>query len=244
MAVHPLGSKSMLTRMCEEEKRTRKKASPLGILMELNKNKDKETGGETSEFYDQKLVEAYDQYKPRFHEMYPEDMDPLQYLLVKSLWTSTDPVKGRLAKGRIFGAGCSSVAAIVLVDDPIVVPSPPPTVDALEELRRRCEKRLCDEASSRAASSGEPTLVSHQYPFYGKLHGDWFVGPDGDDAHSTSVHAASTASSAEDPDVQPHPAAGTTPTPASAPAPSPVPASGDRVPTSGYPAQDDITRLD
>ncbi|GAA0187292.1 hypothetical protein LIER_34580 [Lithospermum erythrorhizon] len=37
--------------------------------------------------------------------MYGEDKDPLQYPLMKSLWTSIDPVKAGLAKGRVFGAG-------------------------------------------------------------------------------------------------------------------------------------------
>ncbi|GAA0184734.1 hypothetical protein LIER_32022 [Lithospermum erythrorhizon] len=67
MASHPLGSKSMLTQLHEEDKRNRKNASPLGLLMELNKKKDKETGEETDEVYDQKWVDAFEQYKPRFH---------------------------------------------------------------------------------------------------------------------------------------------------------------------------------
>ncbi|GAA0186992.1 hypothetical protein LIER_34280 [Lithospermum erythrorhizon] len=218
MASHPLGSKSMLTRLREEEKRTGKKASPLGLLMELNKKKDKETGEVTGEVYDQKWVDAYEQYKPRFHEMFREDTDPLEYPLVKSLWTSTDVVKGGLAKGRVLVAGCSSIAAALLVDDPVAVPPPPPTTNVIEELSQRCEEaeRLCNEAStSGAASSGEPSLVSRQSSCCGKLHGDWIVGPDGDDAQSSSVHVASTTSSAKDPVVQPHPAAGTAPAPAS-----------------------------
>ncbi|GAA0184733.1 hypothetical protein LIER_32021 [Lithospermum erythrorhizon] len=67
-------------------------------------------------------------------------MDPLQYPLVKSLWTSTNAVKGGLAKGRVLGAGCSPVAVALLVDDPVAVPPPPPTADVIEELRRRWEE--------------------------------------------------------------------------------------------------------
>ncbi|GAA0162859.1 hypothetical protein LIER_39490 [Lithospermum erythrorhizon] len=78
------------------------------------------------------MVEAFDQYKPRFYEIFREDVDPLRYPLVKSLWISTDHVKGGLAKVRVFGVGCSSVAEFVLVDDLVVVPQPPPTVNVTD----------------------------------------------------------------------------------------------------------------
>ncbi|GAA0166983.1 hypothetical protein LIER_40290 [Lithospermum erythrorhizon] len=68
--------------------------------------------------------------------MYGEDKDPLQYPLVKSLWTSTDPVKGGSEKGQI----AVSVAAAVLVDDLVTVPAPPPAIDEMDELRWRCEE--------------------------------------------------------------------------------------------------------
>ncbi|GAA0148615.1 hypothetical protein LIER_08005 [Lithospermum erythrorhizon] len=79
-----------------------------------------------------------------------------QYPLVNSLWTSTDAVKGGLTKGKVFGAGCSSVAAALLVDDPVAVPSPPPTADVMEELRRRFEveqeRQRFEEERSKALS--------------------------------------------------------------------------------------------
>ncbi|GAA0183673.1 hypothetical protein LIER_42444 [Lithospermum erythrorhizon] len=77
MVVHSLRSKSMLTQICEEKKMTGKKASPLGILMELNKKKDKKTREEIGEVYDYNLVMTFEQYKPRFDELYGEDKDPL-----------------------------------------------------------------------------------------------------------------------------------------------------------------------
>ncbi|GAA0172630.1 hypothetical protein LIER_26420 [Lithospermum erythrorhizon] len=67
--------------------------------------------------------------------------------IVKSLWTSMDPVKGRMEKGRVFGVGTSSVAVALLVDDLDEVPQPPPTANVMEELRRKCEE---EEARNRA----------------------------------------------------------------------------------------------
>ncbi|GAA0170927.1 hypothetical protein LIER_25082 [Lithospermum erythrorhizon] len=48
-----------------------------------------------------------------------------------------------------------------------------------EELKNKISNVEADIPSCRAASSGEPTLVSRQSPFCGKYHGDRFVGPDG-----------------------------------------------------------------
>ncbi|GAA0182538.1 hypothetical protein LIER_30387 [Lithospermum erythrorhizon] len=105
MASHPLGSKLMLTRSHEEEKRTRKK-----------------------------------------------------YPLVKSLSTSTNAVKGGLSKGKVLGAGCSFVAAVFLVDDPIVVPPPLPTTDVMEELRRRCKEAEVQGGGGRKRIETDPFL--------------------------------------------------------------------------------------
>ncbi|GAA0187066.1 hypothetical protein LIER_34354 [Lithospermum erythrorhizon] len=155
---------------------------------------------------------------------------------------------GGLAKDKVFGVGSSSGTAALLVDDPVVVPRPLPTVDVMKARNRPISKELATVKESIKGwefSYGEPTNISHQSPLCGKLYCDRFVGPDGQDPHTSSLHAASTTASTGDPEVHPHPAAASAPAPASG---DPVPASGDSVPASGDsvpdPATpDDITRL-
>ncbi|GAA0175919.1 hypothetical protein LIER_29010 [Lithospermum erythrorhizon] len=129
--VHPLGSNGIPARMFEEEQNTRVESSLLGILLYLNKEKDKDIKEETDDVYDSNLVTAYDKYTSRFLE--------------KECWEKAELSGQQLVHCKAFvggGTSCSTTTS--------------PTTDVIEELRLKYEE---EEARNKALSE-ELALVN------------------------------------------------------------------------------------